>query len=261
MMKTTRNRIMLVEDSQNLRMVLKDYFEMLDFHVSDFSDANAALDAFRKDEFDICVLDIMMPGKDGFTLMQDIHRINPQMPVVLVTSKQSKEDKIKGFKLGCDDYIIKPFSTEELILRIKAILRRTQNLIPAPKPLYEERIYKIGKYTFNYSAMQLEHPKATRYLTRKEAELLRLFCEYKNKLLTREVILREVWGDEDYAVGRSMDVFLTKLRSYLSLDAVPAEHINKGVGRHNKYDPGFEPDVQIVNVHGTGFILKVKDEE
>ncbi|MBO4231713.1 MAG: response regulator transcription factor [Bacteroidales bacterium] len=258
-MKAIRNRIMLVEDSQNLRMVLKDYFEMLDFQVSDFSDGNAALDSFRKSDYDICVIDIMMPGKDGFTLMQDIHRINPQMPVILVTSKQNKEDKIKGFKLGCDDYVVKPFSTEELTLRIKAILRRTQNIVLKPKPLYEERIYTLGKYTFNYSAMELVHPKATRYLTRKEAELLRLFCEYKNKLLTRETILREVWGDEDYAVGRSMDVFLTKLRSYLSLDEVPAEHINKNGGRHNKYEPGYEPDVQIVNVHGTGFILKVKE--
>ncbi|MCQ2286259.1 MAG: response regulator transcription factor [Bacteroidales bacterium] len=258
-MKTTRNKIMLVEDSQNLRFVLKDYFEMLDFQVSDFCDGNVALEAFDKGRFDICVFDIMMPGKDGFTLMQEVRKIDPLIPVILLTSKQSKEDKIKGFKLGCDDYVIKPFSTEELTLRIKAILRRTQNTIEVPKSLYEEKIYKLGNYTFNYSAMELSHPKATRILTRKEAELLRLFCEYKNKLLTRETILREVWGDEDYAVGRSMDVFLTKLRSYLSLDEVPEEHINKGGGRHNKYEPGFEPLVEIVNVHGTGFILKVRE--
>lgn len=258
-MKTTRNRIMLVEDSQNLRSVLKDYFEMLDFSVTDFENGNAALMAFNKGRFDICVLDIMMPGKDGFTLMQEIRQIDHQIPVILLTSKQSKEDKIKGFKLGCDDYVVKPFSTEELTLRIKAILRRTQNVSDIQKPLYEDCIYKLGNYSFNYSAMELSHPKSTRILTRKEAELLRLFCEYKNKLLTRETILREVWGDEDYAVGRSMDVFLTKLRSYLSLDEVPEEHINKNGGRHNRYEPGFEPQVEIVNVHGTGFILKVRE--
>lgn len=251
---------MLVEDSANLRGVLKDYFEVLDFQVSDYNDGLSALTAFQKGLFDICVLDVMSSGKDGFTLMQDIHRMDPLIPVVLLTSKQNKEDKIKGFKLGCDDYLIKPFSTEELVLRIKAILRRTKNSpVTDHKPLYEERIYKFGNYVFNYSAMQLQHPKETRILTRKEAELLKLFCEYQNKLLPREIILREVWGDEDYAVGRSMDVFLTKLRTYLSLDEIGTEHINKNGGRKNKYEAGYEPKVEIVNVHGTGFILKVRE--
>jgi len=121
-MKTAKNRIMLVEDSQNLRYVLKDYFEMLDYSVTDFADGISASQAFNKGMFDICVLDIMMPGKDGFTLMQEIRKIDPDIPIILLTSKLNKEDKIKGFKLGCDDYVVKPFSTEELTLRIKAIL-------------------------------------------------------------------------------------------------------------------------------------------
>lgn len=258
-MKTAKNRIMLVEDSQNLRYVLKDYFEMLDYSVTDFADGISASQAFNKGMFDICVLDIMMPGKDGFTLMQEIRKIDPDIPIILLTSKLNKEDKIKGFKLGCDDYVVKPFSTEELTLRIKAILRRTKRSDTENKVLYEEKTYKFGDFEFNYSSMELIHPKKTRLLTRKEAGLLKLFCEHQNKLLPREVILREIWGDEDCSVGRSMDVFLTKLRSYLNIETIDEEYINKEGGRRNKYKLGHEPKVEIVNVHGTGFILKVRE--
>lgn len=258
-MKNTKGKIMLVEDSQNLRFVLKDYLEMLDYVVTDFNDGDTASKAFNRGLFDICILDIMMPDKDGFTLLQDIRKIDPDIPVIFLTAKADKEDKIRGFKLGCDDYITKPFSTEELSLRIEAILRRTKNTKRESRNLYEERIYKFGDFVFNYSAMQLIHPSKIRTLTRKEAELLKLLCEHQNKLLPREVILKEIWGDEDYSVGRSMDVFLTKLRSYINIEKVSEEHINKDGGRRDRYKPGFEPKVEICNVHGTGFILKVRE--
>ncbi|MBR4217627.1 MAG: response regulator transcription factor [Bacteroidales bacterium] len=258
-MKNSKGRIMLVDDSQTLRYVLRDYFEMLEYEVTDFNGGEAAAKAFNRNQFDICIFDIMMPDKDGFTLLQDVRKIDPDIPVIFLTAKNQKEDIIKGFKLGCDDYITKPFSTEELELRIEAILRRTAKSKKEPKNLYEERIYKFGDFEFNYSAMQLSHPLKTRTLTRKEAELLRLLCEHQNKLLHREVILKEVGGDEDYSVGRSMDVFLTKLRSYINIEKVDSQYINPEGGRRNRYLPGHEPKVEICNVHGTGFILKVRE--
>lgn len=258
-MKNSKGKIMLVEDSNNLRFVLRDYFEILDYEVVDFGDGVSASKAFNSGQFDICLIDVMMPDKDGFTLMQEIRKVDPDVPVIFLTAKSSKEDKIKGFKLGADDYITKPFSTEELALRIEAILRRTKRSKREDKNLYEERVYKFGDFVFNYSAMQLIHPTKTRTLTRKEAELLKLLCEHQNKLLPREVILKEIWGDEDYSIGRSMDVFLTKLRSYINIEKVSKEHLNPNGGRRDKYKPGFEPRVEICNVHGTGFILKVRE--
>ncbi|MDR2978905.1 MAG: response regulator transcription factor [Bacteroidales bacterium] len=258
-MGKSKGKILLVEDSNNLRFVLRDYFEILDYEVIDFGESVAAMKTFEEGKYDICLLDIMMPDRDGFSLIQDIKRIDPEVPVVFLTAKANKEDKIKGFKLGCDDYITKPFSTEELALRIEAILRRTQKLPrKVEKTLYEEKIYIFGDFEFNYSAMQLTHPTRTRTLTRKEAELLKLLCEHQNKLLPREVILKEIWGEEDYSIGRSMDVFLTKLRSYINIEKVPDEYLNPEGGRRDKYKPGFEPRVEICNVHGTGFILKVR---
>ena len=258
-MGNSKGKVMLVEDSQNLRFVLRDYLEMLDFDVVDFGDGESASKAFNRGHFDICILDVMMPDKDGFTLIQEIKKIDPNIPVIFLTAKTTKEDKIKGFKLGCDDYITKPFSTEELALRIEAILRRSRIIHKEEEVLYEEKVYKFGDFIFNYSAMQLFHPTKTRTLTRKEAELLKLLCEHQNKLLPREVILKQVWGDEDYSVGRSMDVFLTKLRSYINIEKVSKEHLNPSGGRRDKYKAGFEPKVEICNVHGTGFILKVRE--
>ena len=254
-----KGKIMLVEDSQNLRYVLRDYFEMLDYEVAEYSDGTSACKAFNRGLFDICILDVMMPDKDGFAVLQEIRKLDSEVPVIFLTAKAGKEDRIKGFKLGCDDYMTKPFSTEELALRIEAILRRSRRFKDEKNSLYEERIYKFGDFEFNYSAMQLIHPKKTRTLTRKEAELLKLLCEHQNKLLPREVILKEIWGDEDYSVGRSMDVFLTKLRSYINIEPVKKEHLNPNGDRHDKYLPGFEPKVEICNVHGTGFILKVRE--
>lgn len=254
-----KGKIMLVEDSQNLRYVLRDYFEILDYEVSDYSDGTSASKAFNKGIFDICILDIMMPDKDGYTLLQEIRKIDPDIPVIFLTAKASKEDRIKGFKLGCDDYVSKPFSTEELSLRIEAILRRTRRFKKEEASLLEDKIYKFGDFEFNYSTLQLNHPISNRSLTRKEADLLKLLCDHQNKLLPREIILKEVWGDEDYSIGRSMDVFLTKLRSYINIEPIDKSHLNPNGGRHDKYLPGFEPKVEICNVHGTGFILKVRE--
>lgn len=258
-MENSKGKIMLVDDSENLRYVIKDYFELAGYEVVDFKDGEMAAKAYNTGKFDLCIIDIMLPGKDGYSLLQDIRKIDDYTPIVILTSQASKEERIKGFKLGCDDYVAKPFSIEELDLRIQAILRRTKRGNALPKVLYEEKIYKMGNFTFNYSGMQLIHPKITRTLTRKEAELLKLLLDHKNKLIPREIILKEIWGEEDHAVGRSMDVFLTKLRSYLHVD--DEEHIiPKQPGKRKvTYKDNYRPLVEICNVHGTGFMIKVAE--
>ena len=180
-MENSKGKIMLVDDSENLRYVIKDYFELAGYEVVDFKDGEMAAKAYNTGKFDLCIIDIAIPGKDGYSLIQDIRKIDDYTPIVILTSQASKEERIKGFKLGCDDYVAKPFSIEELDLRIQAILRRTKRGNALPKVLYEEKIYKMGNFTFNYSGMQLIHPKVTRTLTRKEAELLKLLLDHKNK--------------------------------------------------------------------------------
>lgn len=258
-MEEKKYKIMLVDDSENLRCVLKDYLEMEGYSVVDFNNTDLASKNFNSNLYDLCIIDIMTAGKDGFTLLQDIRKIDGEVPVVILTARASKEERIKGFKLGCDDYVAKPFSLEELELRIRAILRRCKIERTARPNIYEEVVYKLGNFSFNYSALELIHARCTRTLTRKEADLLKLLCDHKNKLLPREIILKEVWGEEDHAVGRSMDVFITKLRSYLQIDdeefILPKEKGKRKV----QYKEGYEPLVEIVNAHGTGFTLKVKE--
>jgi len=228
----TKYRILLVEDDQNLGTVLQDYLEMLEYEVIICRDGIEGLERFHQEEFDLCLLDIMMPRKDGFSLAEEIRSGDERIPIIFLTAKSLKEDRIKGFRLGCDDYITKPFSTEELSLRVKAVLKRCKApSSPAPSV---ETIFSIGKYTFDYGNMELRIGRHLTTLTRKEAELLRLLCENKNQLLKREVALKEVWGSDDYFIGRSMDVFITKLRKYLKDD----------------------PEVSINNIHGTGFRLE-----
>ena len=258
-MKTKKTKVMLVEDSQNLRSVLKDYFEMMGYEVADYGDGESALKNYQNGSCDICLLDIGLPKKDGYAVIHELHNITPDLPVIFVTAKDTKEDRIKGFKAGCDDYVTKPFSTEELLLRMEAILRRCQsdnkkNIIP------KEIIFNIGDFVFNYSELILTNGDYVRMLTRKEAQLLKLLYEHKNKLVPREVLIKEIWGDTKAAMGRSLDVFLSKVRSYLKLETeVAPDHINPGGGRKNKYKAGYEPKVEIVNVHGTGYLLKVRD--
>jgi DNA-binding response OmpR family regulator len=223
-------KILLVEDDPNLSLVLEDYLEMMGYKVVSSENGEEGLIAFKKEHFDLCIFDVMMPKKDGFTLTEDIRKMNKDVPVIFLTAKSFKEDRIKGFQVGCDDYITKPFSTEELNYRIKAILRRTTSS-KSQKSSDNEVIFKFGIFTFDSVNMILTSPGKELHLTRKESELLKVLCQNRNQLLTRENALKSVWGDDDYFIGRSMDVFITKLRKYLKDD----------------------PSVMIANVHGTGF--------
>jgi len=258
-MKNRKTKIMLIEDSQNLRAVLRDYFEMMNYEVIDFGDGESAIKSYHHGVCDICLLDIGLPKKDGYAIINDLRIIAPALPVIFVTAKDAKEDRIKGFKAGCDDYVTKPFSTEELLLRIEAILRRC-SLSETKQVFNSDIIYTIGDFTFNYSEMQLISENDVRMLTRKEALLLKLLYEHKNKLVPRDILMKEIWGDAKAALGRSLDVFLSKLRTYLRReDEYRPENINIDGKRKNKFKLGHEPKVEIINVHGTGYLLKIRD--
>ncbi len=233
--KTSKLKILLVEDDPNLSFVIQDYLEMLDYDTMLCKDGEEGLMEYRRTKYDLLILDVMMPKKDGFSLAEEIRQTDDITPIIFLTAKSLKEDRIRGFQVGCDDYISKPFSTEELSLRIKAIMKRCMArtaLIDEP----EDKLFVIGKYTFDPLNMILKNGKKQQTLTRKEAALLKLLCLYKNKLLSRETALKSIWGDDDYFIGRSMDVFISKLRKYLKDD----------------------PKISITNVHGTGFKLEVK---
>jgi len=225
--------ILLVEDDPNLSMVLQDYLEMLDYSVVLTKNGEEGLEAYNSHAFDLCILDVMMPKKDGFCLAEDIRRMNNNVPIIFLTAKSLKEDRIKGFQVGGDDYITKPFSTEELSLRIQAILRRSSTTAEVASQK-EEKIYSVGAYQFDPANMNLIFEQEKRSLTRKETALLKILCENENKLVAREYILKEIWGDDDYFLGRSMDVFIAKLRKYLKDDE----------------------SLAITNVHGAGFKLE-----
>jgi DNA-binding response OmpR family regulator len=231
-------KILLVEDDPNLSMVLKDYLEILFYETTLCDDGDEAIATFRNSSFDLCILDIMLPKKDGFAIAREIRKVNKDIPIIFLTAKVLKEDRIKGFQIGCDDYITKPFSTEELSLRIEAILRRTKRRTIFPI-IEDSEVFKIGIYTFDYSNMQLKSPSGDQYLTRKEADLLKLLCLNKNRLVHREIALKSIWGGSDYFTGRSMDVFITRLRKYLKDD----------------------PTIAITNIHGTGFKLEIQEED
>lgn len=237
-MINAKARILLVEDDPNLSMVLKDYLEILFYETTLCDDGEEALETFKHNSYDLCILDIMLPKKDGFTLAREIRKINKDIPIIFLTAKVLKEDRIKGFQIGCDDYITKPFSTEELSLRIDAILRRTTKKTNFPV-IEESEKFILGIFTFDYSNMVLLSPKNEQYLTRKEADLLKLLCLNKNKLVHREIALKSIWGGSDYFTGRSMDVFITRLRKYLKEDT----------------------SISITNIHGSGFKLDIKEND
>lgn len=236
MMSKTKTKVLLVEDDPNLSLVLQDYLEMLNYDIVLCKDGEEGYHAFNDNDFSLCVLDIMMPKKDGFTLAEEIRQIDKTVPIIFLTAKSLKEDRIKGFRTGCDDYITKPFSTEELSLRIEAILKRCETQQEIINSAGKQKIYKIGTYEFDSENMILRKGEEDKTLTRKENALLKLLCEHQNKLLTRETALKSVWGDDDYFIGRSMDVFIAKLRKYLKDD----------------------PNISIKNIHGTGFKLEIK---
>jgi DNA-binding response OmpR family regulator len=227
--------ILLVEDDPNLSSVLRDYLVMLGYTTILAKDGEEGFLSFSSHRIDLCILDVMMPRKDGFTLAREIREIDQDVPIIFLTAKTLKDDRITGFKTGCDDYITKPFSSEELSLRIEAIIRRCATKESDPTGKVE--VFQIGRYTFDAHNMTLKLDSAEKILTRKESALLKLLCIYKNKLLTREQALMNVWGDDDYFIGRSMDVFITKLRKYLKED----------------------PNIAILNVHSSGFKLEVKE--
>ncbi|MFZ4799240.1 MAG: response regulator transcription factor [Bacteroidia bacterium] len=221
---TQKPKIFLVEDDQNLGFVIKDNLLAQNFDVYLYENGEIAWQIFEKNTFDICILDIMMPKKDGFTLAQNIRQINKEIPIIFLTAKSMKEDKIKGFEIGADDYIIKPFNMEELVYRIKVFLKRT-----VKETIQNE--FKIGSYYFNFTNLDLVHTNATKKLTQKEAALLKLLCNHKNEMIKRAFILQQIWGNDDYFSGRSMDVFISKLRKYLVHDS----------------------SIEIINYHGIGF--------
>lgn len=222
-------KILLAEDDENLGMLLNEYLRAKNYDTNLFADGDKAYRSFAKEQYDICILDVMMPIKDGFTLAREIRMVNSDIPIIFLTAKSLKEDVIEGFKIGGDDYITKPFSMEELLFRIEAILRRSgsgnnQSAI---------EVFEIGKYVFDTKKQTLQFGDETLRLTTKEGELLRLLCNNKNKILDRNFALKTIWLDDNYFNARSMDVYITKLRKYLKKD----------------------PSIEIINVHGKGFKL------
>lgn len=233
-MEERKPKILLAEDDTNLGMVLKNYLELNDYDVELSRDGILALAAFRRDKFDICLLDIMMPNMDGFKLAEEIRDVDPDIPLFFLSAKTMKEDIIQGYKLGADDYISKPFDSELLLLKIKAILKRNQELNNKEEEQFE---FNIGQYHFNSRLRTLTKGADAHTLSPKENELLHMLCEHKNDLLPREVALKKIWGSDTYFNGRSMDVYIAKLRKYLKEDS----------------------NIEIVNIHGNGFRLVVKD--
>lgn len=223
---------MLVEDDPGLGFVIQDTLREAGYTVHLCRDGNEGLMQFNKQPYDICILDVMMPKKDGFELAEDIRKLNVEIPIVFLTAKGMTADKVKGFKVGADDYITKPFSSEEFLWRIKAILKRT---LGKAEPS-TSHIFQIGSFVFDANNFELKGPDGSRTLTRKEAEILKLLSERVNQVIERDLLTTLVWGDDSYFVGRSLDVFITKLRKYLAADT----------------------SVNIQNVHGVGFKLEEK---
>ena len=223
-------KILLCEDDENLGMLLSEYLQAKNYDATLCKDGEEGYREFLKNKFDICVLDVMMPRKDGFTLCGDIKQVNPDMPVIFLTAKALKEDVIDGFKLGADDYITKPFSMEELTYRIDAILHRVKG-----KQRNEEVIVSIGRFTFDRNKQILAIDGEKRKLTTKESELLSILYEHANDVLPRELALNKIWEDDNRVYARSMDVYITKLRKYLKADE----------------------EVEILNVHGEGYKLVI----
>jgi DNA-binding response OmpR family regulator len=229
-MDKMQTRLLLAEDDRNLGNILKNYLEAKGYATTLCVNGQDAIEAFSRKDFDFCILDIMMPVKDGFTTATEIRAANKKIPILFLTAKTLQEDKLKGFEIGADDYITKPFSMEELLLRLQAILRRTDE--PA-KTAASDNVYTIGIYTFDYNRQTLISRIKEQKLTSKEAGLLRLLCTHANEVLDRSTALNEIWNDDSYFNARSMDVYIVKLRKYLKED----------------------PRVELLNVHGVGFKL------
>ena len=229
-----KQRILLCEDDENLGMLLREYLHAKGYHAELCPDGDAGYKAFLKGKFDICVLDVMMPVKDGFTLAQEIRAVDQETPIIFLTAKTLNEDILEGFKIGADDYITKPFSMEVLVVRIETILRRVSG-----KKNKENTLYKIGRMQFDSQKQLLTMDDKQIKLTTKESDLLSLLCSHKNEILQRDFALKTVWTDDNYFNARSMDVYITKLRKHLKAD----------------------DSIEIINIHGKGYKLIAPEVE
>jgi DNA-binding response OmpR family regulator len=225
-------KILLCEDDSNLGLVLKNFLELNDYDVTLERDGRLGLGAFQREKFDLCLLDVMMPNVDGFTLAEEIRDIDPDVPLFFLSAKTLKEDILQGYRLGADDYITKPFDSDVLMHKIKAIIKRNEE----DHKVTDNIEFELGAYHFNPKLRELKIKDTTQVLSPKENELLKMLAEYKNDLLTREKALKKIWGSDTYFNGRSMDVYIAKLRKYLKEDST----------------------IEIVNIHGNGFRLVVQ---
>jgi DNA-binding response OmpR family regulator len=228
-MDADKTKILLAEDDENLGSLLREYLQAKSYETHWLTDGEKAYKSFEKNRYDICILDIMMPNKDGITLAKEVRMIDPEIPIIFLTAKSMKEDVLEGFSVGADDYMTKPFSMEELIYRIEAILRRTQGIGQQNK----QTEFQIGLYHFDANKQLLTLDSKSVKLTTKESELLKLLCNNANNVLERNFALKSIWIDDNYFNARSMDVYITKLRKYLKED----------------------PAVEILNIHGKGYKL------
>lgn len=223
-----KTKILLCEDDENLGMLLREYLQAKGFSADLFPDGDAGYRAFIKGNYDLCVLDVMMPEKDGFQVAQEIRNVNTEVPIIFLSARALKEDIFSGFKIGADDYITKPFSMEELVFRIEAILRRVKG-----KREKDVTMYRLGQFTFDTQKQTLLIGDKSTKLTTKESELLSLLCSHANEILERNYALKTIWIDDNYFNARSMDVYITKLRKHLKED----------------------PQIEIINIHGKGYKL------
>jgi len=231
-MHKVKPKILLAEDDLNLGVLLVDYLETEGFEVKLCKDGELALKTFHNIQFDLCLLDVMMPKIDGFALAKEIRKKGNKIPLIFITAKSLKEDKLTGYGLGADDYITKPFDEEELLWKIKAVIRR----IPENKSETKPEVISIGKYTFDFANQSISIDSKTKRITEKESDILNYLSNHRNKVIKREDMLKELWGENDYFLGRSLDVFITKIRKYLKED----------------------PNLSIENVFGVGFIFNVR---
>lgn len=234
MTKEFKPRVLLVEDDPNLGNLLLEYLQAKEYDTTLATNGKEGLTQFKNNVFDVCIFDVMMPVMDGFTLAREVRKLDAETPIVFLTAKSMKEDTIEGFNAGGDDYLTKPFSMEELLLRLKAILRRTKNQTLTNS---DQNNFEVGEYKFDFNLQKLEVNGKAQKLTTREAELLKLLCINVNDVLDRTFALKSIWHDDNYFNGRSMDVYIAKLRKYLRED----------------------PNLEIVNVHGKGFKLLVKN--
>lgn len=234
-MNDNKTKILLVEDDENMGYLVKDYLEMSNFDVKLITDGAEVLPVFMQEKFHICLLDVMLPHKDGFDIAAEIRSLDTAIPIIFLTAKNVKEDRLRGFRIGADDYVTKPFSIEELHLRIEAVLKRT---LAIPTRADEQHLIKFGNTIFNTANQTLNTEGVETALTFREAKMLQLFCQHKNKLLDRDFILKMVWGDDVIIVGRSIDVFVSRLRKLLANN----------------------PSVKLTNVHSVGYRFDLSDK-